>query len=92
MKIFLVFFLNNTLFYQNERKTPLFIILKDLASKLRGRFACLGLKKTSREIDAGYQVVFRASKFYKSLARWLVMQVARCRTLRRDFQKSINST
>ena len=33
------------------------------------------------QIDPGYQVVFRASKFSKSLARWLVMQVARCRTL-----------
>ena len=81
MKIYLLFFLNNTLFYQNERKTPFFIFSKDVASKLRGRFACLGLKQTSTEIDPGYQVVFRASKFYKSLARWLVMQVARCRTL-----------
>ena len=34
-----------------------------------------------RKIDLGYQVAFRASKFYKSLARWLVMQVARCQTL-----------
>ena len=31
--------------------------------------------------DPGYQIVFRASKFSKSLARRLVMQVARCRTL-----------
>ena len=64
-----------------KEKTPFFIILKDLANKFRGRFACLGLKYTSREIDPGYHVVFRASKFYKSLAWWLVMQVARCRTL-----------
>ena len=64
-----------------KEKTPFFIILKDLANKFRGRFACLRLKQTSREIDPGYQVVFRASKFYKSLARWLVMQAAGCRTL-----------
>ena len=31
--------------------------------------------------DLGYQIVFRASKFLKSLGRRLVMQVARCRTL-----------
>ena len=45
-----------------KEKMPFFIILKDLANKFRGRFACLGLRYTSREIDLGYQVVFWASK------------------------------
>ena len=46
-----------------KEKMPFFIILKDLANKFRGKFACLGLKKTLRETDPGYQVVFQASKF-----------------------------
>ena len=38
---------------------------KDLTNKCRGRFACLGLKSTWKEIDPGYQFVFQASKFKK---------------------------